>query len=106
MIAEDFFLSLVQGFDERALAELYDRHNSELYRYAWCLPGDADLAEDCVAETFSPFLVLASIYAPICFVQPTTGLQITTATARPCHCLCWNAPCSALFNPNLLLSTL
>lgn len=34
----------------------YDRHNSELYRYAWRLLGDADLAEECVAETFSRFL--------------------------------------------------
>jgi RNA polymerase sigma-70 factor (ECF subfamily) len=56
MIAEETFLALVQEFDEHALAEVYDVHSPELYRYAWRLLGDAELAEDCVADTFSRFL--------------------------------------------------
>jgi RNA polymerase sigma-70 factor (ECF subfamily) len=39
-----------------ALAEIYDLYSPRLYRYAIRLLGDACIAEDCVAETFSRFL--------------------------------------------------
>lgn len=42
--------------DEEALGEIYTRHSTELYRYAFRLLGDVHLAEDCVSETFSRFL--------------------------------------------------
>lgn len=50
--------SLVRAgrFEPAALADIYDRYSTDLYRYAVRLLGDADLAEDCVAETFSRFL--------------------------------------------------
>ena len=35
-------------FDESALAEIYDRYQSALYRYAYRLLGDQQLAEDCI----------------------------------------------------------
>jgi len=38
------------------LVEIYELLNPSLYRYAVRLLGDPDLAEDCVAETFSRFL--------------------------------------------------
>ena len=50
-------LNKATTFDEKALGEIYDRYNSGLYRYAMRLIGDVDLAEDCVAETFSRFLM-------------------------------------------------
>src|SRR5262247_4046858 len=34
------------------LAELFDRHHAELYRYAERFTGDADLAEDVVQDAF------------------------------------------------------
>jgi RNA polymerase sigma-70 factor (ECF subfamily) len=45
-----------QNFDGQALAEIYDRWSPALYRYALRLLGEADLAEECLAETFSRFL--------------------------------------------------
>lgn len=49
-------LPRAQRFEEEALVEIYDRYSTELYRYAMRLLGDADLAEECVAETFSRLL--------------------------------------------------
>lgn len=40
----------------QALAQIYDTYSPGLYRYAARLLGDVDVAEDCVAETFSRFL--------------------------------------------------
>jgi RNA polymerase sigma-70 factor, ECF subfamily len=49
-------LELVRGFDLAALGEIYDCYSPGLVRYATRLLGDSDLAEECVAETFSRFL--------------------------------------------------
>jgi RNA polymerase sigma-70 factor (ECF subfamily) len=49
-------LVLAQRFDPQALAQIYDICSPGLYRYAMRLLGDQNLAEDCVAETFSRFL--------------------------------------------------
>lgn len=45
-----------QTIDREMLVGIYEQHNAELYRYAYRLLGDRDLAEECVAETFSRFL--------------------------------------------------
>lgn len=50
-------LQRAQKYEMQALAEIYDRWSPALYRYAIRLLGEADLAEECVAETFSRFLV-------------------------------------------------
>jgi RNA polymerase sigma-70 factor (ECF subfamily) len=50
-------LQRAQNHEMQALAEIYDRWSPVLYRYAMRLLGEADLAEECVAETFSRFLV-------------------------------------------------
>jgi RNA polymerase sigma-70 factor, ECF subfamily len=42
--------------DRQVLVSIYEQHSAELYRYAYRLLGDPDLAEDCVSETFSRFL--------------------------------------------------
>jgi len=42
--------------DRQRLAEAYENYNSELFRYAYRLLGDTDLAEDCVSETFCRLL--------------------------------------------------
>ena len=42
--------------EEQALAEIYDRWSPGLFRYSMRLLGDTNLAEECVAETFSRFL--------------------------------------------------
>ncbi len=39
-----------------ALADIYDQYSTPIFRYAFRLLGDADLAEDCVAETFNRFV--------------------------------------------------
>jgi RNA polymerase sigma-70 factor (ECF subfamily) len=49
-------LAGARAFDLRSLAEIYDVYSPGLYSYAMRLLGDACLAEDCVAETFSRFL--------------------------------------------------
>lgn len=53
---ESRLLQGAQSFDSDCLAEIYDRYSPELYAYAWRLLGDADLAEDCTAETFARLL--------------------------------------------------
>ena len=56
MSADKSLLLRARRLEERALAEIYDRFSSGLYRYAVRLLGDSDFAEECVAETFSRFL--------------------------------------------------
>lgn len=43
-------------YTRQVLIAIYEEYNSELYRYAYRLVDDSDLAEDCVSETFSRFL--------------------------------------------------
>lgn len=53
---EGSLLERVRRLDESALAEVYDAFSPVLYAYAYRQIGNADLAEDCVAETFSRML--------------------------------------------------
>jgi RNA polymerase sigma-70 factor (ECF subfamily) len=53
---ENQLLELAKQYDQTALAEIYDSYSPGLYRYAVRLLNNPDLAEDCVAETFSRFL--------------------------------------------------
>ncbi|MHB0876197.1 MAG: RNA polymerase sigma factor [Anaerolineae bacterium] len=54
--AERDLLLRARDLDRAALAEVYDRYSPLLYRYAYRLMGDASMAEECVAETFSRLL--------------------------------------------------
>jgi RNA polymerase sigma-70 factor (ECF subfamily) len=45
-----------KALDKNALIEIYETYNPKLFRYSYRLLGDQDLAEECVAETFSRFL--------------------------------------------------
>lgn len=56
MSEEQKLLQLASRLDTSALAEIYDSYSPGLYRYAMRLLGDATLAEDCVADTFTRFL--------------------------------------------------
>lgn len=49
-------LQRARNFEMDALAQIYDEYNLSLYYYAYHLLGNAELAEDCVADTFSRFL--------------------------------------------------
>jgi len=53
---EHAWLSAAQRFEPEALATIYDAYSPRIYAYAMRLLGDRDLAEECVAETFSRFL--------------------------------------------------
>lgn len=53
---EQALLAGAQRYDEAVLGEIYSQYSDELFRYAVRLLGDARLAEDCVAESFSRFL--------------------------------------------------
>lgn len=55
-VRERELLQRARRFDEKTLTEIYDRWSPMIYRYAIRLLGAADLAEDCVSETFSRFL--------------------------------------------------
>jgi RNA polymerase sigma-70 factor (ECF subfamily) len=57
MPTDQNLLQRARRFEEQALAEIYDCFSPGIYRYAMRLLGDVDLAEDCVAETFSRFLL-------------------------------------------------
>jgi RNA polymerase sigma-70 factor (ECF subfamily) len=54
--AEFDWLERAHSFDLAALAAIYDRYSPGLHAYAGRLLGEAELAEDCVSETFSRFL--------------------------------------------------
>jgi RNA polymerase sigma-70 factor (ECF subfamily) len=43
-------------YDKQALVGVYEEYSPVLFRYAYRMLGDSDLAEECVAETFSRFL--------------------------------------------------
>jgi len=45
------------AFDKQGLMEIYERHSPEIFRYAYRVLDDNDLAEDCVADTFYRFLL-------------------------------------------------
>jgi RNA polymerase sigma-70 factor (ECF subfamily) len=56
MADEIDLLRRARALEAAALASIYDEHSPRLYRYAWRLLGNDNLAEDCVAETFTSFL--------------------------------------------------
>jgi len=56
MLSEQELLLRARRFDQSALGEIYDRYSPGLYRYAVRLLGNADIAEECLAEVFSRFL--------------------------------------------------
>lgn len=43
--------------DKKTLVEIYERHSPEVYRYAYRMLDDKNLAEDCVADTFLRLLI-------------------------------------------------
>jgi RNA polymerase sigma-70 factor (ECF subfamily) len=55
---EDSLPAKAEWADEtrRVLIDIYEKYNAELYRYAYRMLDDGNLAEDCVSETFSRFL--------------------------------------------------
>ncbi len=56
MDSEKTLLRKARSWDMDALARIYDTYSPGVYRYAVRLLGNADLAEECVAETFRRFL--------------------------------------------------
>jgi RNA polymerase sigma-70 factor (ECF subfamily) len=53
---DPLLLERARRFENEALAEIFDRYNAGIFRYAMRLLGDTDLARECMAETFSRFL--------------------------------------------------
>ena len=53
---ETRLLQLAKQYDQEALVEIYDLYSPALYRYAVRLLNNPDLAEECVAESFSRLL--------------------------------------------------
>ena len=53
---EKDLIARARNLDKEALAEIYDTLSPGIFRYAMRILGDAEVAEDCVAETFSRFL--------------------------------------------------
>jgi len=49
-------LELARQFNQTALAQIYDTYSPGMYRYAMRRLSDQDLAEECVADSFSRFL--------------------------------------------------
>jgi len=53
---ETDLITQAKAFDQSALASIYDRYSTALYQYAYRQLGNQQIAEDCVAETFTRFL--------------------------------------------------
>jgi RNA polymerase sigma-70 factor (ECF subfamily) len=63
-------LQRARKYDQQALAQIYDTYSPRLYRYAIRLLGNQELAEDCIAETFTRFLqALRANHGPENFLQ-------------------------------------
>jgi RNA polymerase sigma-70 factor (ECF subfamily) len=45
-----------ESFNRQELIDIYEHYSPGIYRYAYRLLGDQNVAEDCVSETFSRFL--------------------------------------------------
>jgi RNA polymerase sigma-70 factor, ECF subfamily len=45
-----------QNLDNQTLIAIYEEYSPKIFRYAFRLLGDTELAEECVSETFSRFL--------------------------------------------------
>lgn len=70
VLSDTELISRARQFDRQTLAQIYDLYSPRLYRYAMRLLGDQNLAEDCVAETFSRFLqALRACKGPDNFLQ-------------------------------------
>ena len=54
--SETQLLKLAKQYDQQALVEIYDLYSPGLYRYAIRQLNNPDLAEECVAESFSRLL--------------------------------------------------
>ncbi len=54
--SEQELLTGARAWDQVLLGQIYDYYSPGIYRYAMRLLGDQNLAEDCVAETFTRFL--------------------------------------------------
>jgi RNA polymerase sigma-70 factor, ECF subfamily len=68
--SDNELLELARQYDQQALAQIYDTYSPGLYRYSMRRLSDQDVAEDCVAETFSRFLhALKSRRGPESFLQ-------------------------------------
>jgi RNA polymerase sigma-70 factor (ECF subfamily) len=49
-------LERAKRFEAEALEEIFDTYSQGIYRYAYRLLGDIELARECMSETFSRFL--------------------------------------------------
>ncbi len=49
-------LERAKRFEAQALEEIFDTFSPRIYRYAYRLLGDEELARECMSETFSRFL--------------------------------------------------
>ena len=56
MVDEQDLLLRAKQLDSTALGLIYDYFSPPIYRYAYHLLGDPDLAEECLADTFKRFL--------------------------------------------------
>lgn len=51
-------LERAKRFEAQALEEIFDQYSQGIFRYAFRLLGDTELARECMAETFSRFLTV------------------------------------------------
>jgi RNA polymerase sigma-70 factor (ECF subfamily) len=56
MVDEQVLLFQAKRLDTTALGLVYDYFSPPIYRYAYHLLGDPDMAEECLADTFKRFL--------------------------------------------------
>jgi len=59
--AEDF-VERLRALDRSAWADLFDRHHTQIWRYAYARTGDRDAADDVSSQTFSEALTAISRY--------------------------------------------
>src|SRR5436190_24231536 len=61
-VAPAAFVERLRALDQPAWAEMFDRHHTQIWRYAYARTGDRDAADDVASQTFSEALTAISRY--------------------------------------------
>lgn len=61
---DEQLIAWIRRGDEQAFVELYRRHQSDLYRFAWHMTGSRHIAEEVVQETFLALMKRPETWTP------------------------------------------
>jgi RNA polymerase sigma-70 factor (ECF subfamily) len=105
-------LERAKRFEAQALEEIFDTFSQGIYRYAYRLLGDEELARECMSETFSRFLVALKrdsgpdnyLQAYLYRIAHNWVTDLYRSKTPPTLPLDANTPASAAYEPNQVMA--